>query len=82
MAFVQMSMCQESSISIFIKLLTGSQIMGKKQILSTKVCGPVSFTGWASVNRVIIFKLVLKNRESSSYTASGKLVLTLGAHFS
>lgn len=56
MAFVQISMCQKSSISIFIKLLTGSQIMGKKHILSTKVCGPVSFTGWASVNRGIIFK--------------------------
>lgn len=40
----------------YIKLLTGSQIMTKEHILSTKVCGLVSFTGWASVNRVIIFK--------------------------
>ena len=56
MAFVQISMYQKSSFSVFIKLLTGSQIMGKKHILSPKACGPVSFTRWASVNRVIIFK--------------------------
>lgn len=56
MAFVQISMCQKSSISIFIKQLTGSQIMGKKHILSPKVCGPVSFIGWTSINRVILVK--------------------------
>lgn len=30
LAFVQISTCQESSLRTFIKLLTGSQVVGKK----------------------------------------------------
>lgn len=68
LAFVQMSTCQEPSLSTFIKLLTGSQVVGKKHALSTKVCGLVSLAGWASVNRVEI-----SNRTDSE--AQGQLAM-------